>query len=298
MAYFRARLHYVLQTDVTNAKEKNKMLTKAPKKQLASWPPELHIKAHKVQDGDNWWSLAEKYGRKDPWDIIQYNFETKNPEEVNYYLEKLIGCHKSNDGKNYSFSSSDSPGIVYIPPAPWYPSHGPYQKVDWRQILQEGAACLLPELPVDYARLSGIIESKLKIVADPKLSTPYEYDYGNTLYVRPERVSGNYDWMYRELYHIDNGPLGRGRPYSDEAEAWAWICARAEWDMFPTKLPFPLNAARSGHKEKRDILEAARVFLSMRNTFAEKQRFRELTALVRRDPDYTRRIATSRRRVA
>src|SRR3712207_6680821 len=97
------------------------ILEKTPSKQPASWPPKGYTKAHQVKDKENWWKLADMYGRKDPWDIIQYNFETTDPKEVNWFLRKLVGCTKSKDSMNYSFASTDSPGKVYIPPKSWVP---------------------------------------------------------------------------------------------------------------------------------------------------------------------------------
>jgi hypothetical protein len=61
---------------------------------------------HRVQDGDNWWSIAQRYGYSDPWTIISYNFRTRDPREVNWYLREYVGCNvKTPDGKNWRFSS-------------------------------------------------------------------------------------------------------------------------------------------------------------------------------------------------
>src|SRR5262249_10728996 len=50
-------------------------------------------------------------------DLIDYNFRTRAPDEVNWYLRRNVGCRKtSRDGKNYIFSTDASPGIVYLPP--------------------------------------------------------------------------------------------------------------------------------------------------------------------------------------
>ncbi len=41
---------------------------------------------------------------------------TDVPDEINKYLRARVGCtKKTSDGKNYMFSSSDNPGIIYIP---------------------------------------------------------------------------------------------------------------------------------------------------------------------------------------
>ena len=72
------------------------------------------IKPHEVADGDSWKSLATKY-RIDAKNIVWINFRTSRPAEINWHLKNYVGCTKSNDGKNYSFSSNDKPGVIWIP---------------------------------------------------------------------------------------------------------------------------------------------------------------------------------------
>jgi len=73
--------------------------------------------AHRVKDGENWWSLAKLYNFSDAWSIIKYNFQTSDPREINWYLREYVGCNvKTPDGKNWRFSSSAWPGIIYVPP--------------------------------------------------------------------------------------------------------------------------------------------------------------------------------------
>lgn len=100
---------------------KAKILKSAPTSP-AKFPPPIPAKQQKVKTGDSWFTLASQHSRSDPWDIIEFNFRTRDPREVNWYLEYYVGCTKSSDGKNYSFDSSDSPGVVYIPPTSWNPS--------------------------------------------------------------------------------------------------------------------------------------------------------------------------------
>ena len=87
----------------------------------APWPPKNFAAAHYVgfPAEVNWWSLAKQVGRDNPWDIIIFNFATENPREVNYYLEKYVGCRRL-VGNNYSFFHAD-PGIVYLPHPSWTP---------------------------------------------------------------------------------------------------------------------------------------------------------------------------------
>lgn len=273
------------------------MLTKKPKNPLPSWPPLYHTKVHEVKDGDNWWNLAEAYKRKDPWDIIQYNFNTKDPEEVNYYLAELVGCSKSRDGKNYSFSSEDKPGKVYIPPPSWVPAHGPYAKQDWHFLFTE-MAYWGGWQPGEY-ELAIQALGKLVYVEDQTVTTPCEYNYANEMRIRDSRTYMCDAWMIKEIQHVINGPYGKGKSYSAEMEARSWVSAEA-WHTQQSgeKLPFPLHHARTGDRQKRAILAAARVHRQMKGTFAEAQRFRELVAAVRQDPDYQRRQARGSGRVA
>lgn len=64
------------------------------------------------KEKDNWWTVASKDGWSDPWDLIDFNFKTRNPEEVNWYLYHFLGCRVVRDGKNFSFDSAKV-GILY-----------------------------------------------------------------------------------------------------------------------------------------------------------------------------------------
>jgi len=60
-----------------------------------------------VKDGDHWGSVALRDGWANARDFVEFNFQTRDPEEVNWYLQNFVGCTVTNDGKNYSFSSND-----------------------------------------------------------------------------------------------------------------------------------------------------------------------------------------------
>jgi hypothetical protein len=65
---------------------------------------------------EDWRSVARKFA-VDVKDLIFFNFLTNNPDEVNWYLSKYVGCTKiSPSGNNWMFSNSANPGIIYIPP--------------------------------------------------------------------------------------------------------------------------------------------------------------------------------------
>jgi hypothetical protein len=77
------------------------------------WGPEGWFR-YKVRYGDNWWSVANKDGWSDPMDLIEYNFKTRNPKEVNWYLRNFVGCkYATQDGKNHVFSDNLNPGYIY-----------------------------------------------------------------------------------------------------------------------------------------------------------------------------------------
>ena len=69
----------------------------------------------RVQDGDDWWKIAAQCCM-DVWKLIEFNYATRDPGEVNYYLRCNAGCNKTTrDGANWMFSSSAVPGIIYVP---------------------------------------------------------------------------------------------------------------------------------------------------------------------------------------
>jgi hypothetical protein len=82
---------------------------------------------YKVENRDNWYALADRPEVKSSGlsalDLCYYNFKTKKPMEINWYLYNKVGCRIStNDGKNYMFSNGDQPGIIHLPkPGPPLP---------------------------------------------------------------------------------------------------------------------------------------------------------------------------------
>jgi len=71
---------------------------------------------YKVRNEDSWTSLAQKKGI-DVGDLIEFNFKTRDPGEVNWYLRRNVGCRKTaDDGRNWAFSADASPGFIYFPP--------------------------------------------------------------------------------------------------------------------------------------------------------------------------------------
>ena len=127
--------------------------TDTPKPEITFWPPRDYAVAHKVKSEENWWKLAELYGRADPWDIIRFNFLTDNPLYVNYYLYKYVGCRKeTQDHNNYRFSTDDSPGFIYIPREDWRPPGAldPESEIARRTVLSVLAGANLAAVSFSY----------------------------------------------------------------------------------------------------------------------------------------------------
>jgi hypothetical protein len=60
-------------------------------------------------------SLAQSVGMSEQ-DLANFNWKTKNPDEIEKHLANEIGCtKKSADGKKYILDDADEPGILYIP---------------------------------------------------------------------------------------------------------------------------------------------------------------------------------------
>ncbi len=77
---------------------------------------------YKVTSTDDWWKLAARpeviAAGIDALGLCAYNFGTRVPAEINWYLRNKVGCVSCTaDRKNYKFSLADSPGIIYLPKA-------------------------------------------------------------------------------------------------------------------------------------------------------------------------------------
>jgi hypothetical protein len=77
---------------------------------------------YEVSSGDSWDVLAQRPDIKNAGvsssDLCYFNFKTRHPAEINWYLYHKVGCrHVTRDHANYMFSMADDPGIVYLPKA-------------------------------------------------------------------------------------------------------------------------------------------------------------------------------------
>jgi hypothetical protein len=100
---------------MTPTKAKPLSTERRPIKPAAFPPRSGPSKPHQVKDGETWESVARQYNM--PVDrLIAWNFNTRDPGEINWYLREYVGCTlPTADGKNWRFSSSASPGKIYIP---------------------------------------------------------------------------------------------------------------------------------------------------------------------------------------
>jgi hypothetical protein len=83
--------------------------------------------------GDSFFTLADlpqvKVAGLTPSDLCHFNFKTRKETEINWYLKNKVGCTKATkNGKNYLFSPSDFPGIIYLPKLGVQPPVNEYPK--------------------------------------------------------------------------------------------------------------------------------------------------------------------------
>ena len=91
-------------------------MEKRPPNPLPKGPrPGSRSQPHRVVDGETLESVAKKHGIPTNR-LIQHNFGTLDPAEVNWYLREHVGCTlPTADGRNWRFSSAARPGLIYLP---------------------------------------------------------------------------------------------------------------------------------------------------------------------------------------
>ena len=76
--------------------------------------PGSRVPPHKVSDHESFETLAVKYAVTAK-EIMLHNFGTLYLAEVNWYLREYVGCNvPTQDKKNWRFSGTAAPGIIYI----------------------------------------------------------------------------------------------------------------------------------------------------------------------------------------
>jgi hypothetical protein len=96
---------------------------------------------HKVCDNETLETVANRYGVPVK-QLVLHNFGTLDSAEINWYLREFVGCTlATNDKKNWRFSSSAKPGLIYIP----------LKVLSMDPLLITGSA----QMPVDLAAIGG-----------------------------------------------------------------------------------------------------------------------------------------------
>jgi hypothetical protein len=194
----------------------------------ANFEPEGFVEKHRVNDGEDWASVAAKYN-VDVKDLIYFNFHTNVPEEVNWYLRRNVGCNVSKDGgRNWAFSSSADPGLIYIPAR--VINMEPIDATPDKPVMQriQEIADKLPGAP--GKRIRGILA--IESLADPYQKTPspgkdrlWYYNVGAVSYYIDLNTS---DTDRREMTKDTNGQL----PFDGDMGP-GFEQVRHDWRIYP-----------------------------------------------------------------
>ena len=77
--------------------------------------PRHGSRTYRVQNDDTLESVAQQFGVSYK-QLVMHNFGTTDPGEINWYLREYVGCDlPTHDRKNWRFSDTAEPGIIYIP---------------------------------------------------------------------------------------------------------------------------------------------------------------------------------------
>ena len=91
-------------------------IEKRPLNPLPPGPrPGSRVPPHRITDNETLASIAHKYGISERH-LLMHNFGTVDEREINWYLRERVGCNlPTHDQKNWRFSNTARPGLVYIP---------------------------------------------------------------------------------------------------------------------------------------------------------------------------------------
>ena len=156
-------------------------------------------KRYKVQDGDSWTTLVQQLAviskaSLDPWSLIRFNYPGLPSDvhqaslEVNWYLQEYVGCKQLTlDRENYIFSSSATPGIIYLPEPSLYVVDAPILAS-----IKDRRESIMANTPATF------------IVDDSPSATPYKEAFYSVKGF--EEVNKNARLIEQFAYHEDLDP--------------------------------------------------------------------------------------------
>lgn len=240
--------------------------------------------AYQVKDGDSWITVAQSLGM-DPWDLIQFNFQTRDPDEVNWYLHRNVGCTRiSPDGFNYQFSSHDRPGTIFLPISRLNfdseiievdgpkKTKGPQPQRGWQMSTQEYNADIqvlevkpkapTPDWPVKVGyrlviSLRGRVSFPKNAVSD---SAPREGDIKDSYKTRFQRgQKPAWQIEFESKLQSEYGTIKPKLALNASKKEWSKLGAEIGWDGFPLSFEASLNLKEFRLDRDRLVSIAAKV---------------------------------------
>ena len=178
------------------------------------WPPKGG-REYTVKDDDDWWKIAARE-KLDPWALIDFNFHTHVPEEVNWYLRELVGCRHSKDGRNFAFTGADPrKRKIYLPVLP----PPPPPPIPWQDHLKKLRYEVEHSFDPQRQRFLCILDALENNRDDRVIMWPdVAPDDTGVVPMGVEKVMRSIhdpDWLFnrvRSVQDINNMPAGNGMP--------------------------------------------------------------------------------------
>lgn len=122
-------------------------------------------KSHKVRKGDTLRKIAKKAGIT-LLELVEYNWKTIIPAEINWYLKNFVGCKKEVDG-NYVLDSWATPGagIIYVPD--WSAARIPTMRRKETTVRRESPPVLVVKIPLGSSRYFSIPKNEIGRIYAP-----------------------------------------------------------------------------------------------------------------------------------
>lgn len=152
-------------------------LTQEPASKVA-WPPQggepIEV-LNKGRFGESFTQIAERKnirksdGTPDPWRIIEFNFKTRNPKEVNWYLVNMFNCPTAADGMNCAFKGGEKIFLPKATPAP-VPVPKPGEPVPPPGLTEQQVKQLAEAFDIDPSEVNRFL-NQYSWVSDSALNT-------------------------------------------------------------------------------------------------------------------------------